>query len=181
VSRRWISGGRAGPGHGQGSAEADAAELVEMMISVRFATQRNTGRKTAGIDGQVALTSQARARRQYARSSAHGRLPGPAGVHKFRKPAVRLKCGCSEFPDLTPSGTRSATPEPAGGPVPNSVPAGSGRVAGCHDAVESCSTLCGKRRVWILMRTLAGAFDKSTMAVCCQHRTFPAREMIRDY
>src|SRR5258707_3122938 len=31
------------------------------LVSVRQATQRNTGRRTAGIDGQVALTSQARA------------------------------------------------------------------------------------------------------------------------
>lgn len=31
------------------------------LISVRQATQRNAGRKTAGVDGEVALTSQARA------------------------------------------------------------------------------------------------------------------------
>jgi RNA-directed DNA polymerase len=31
------------------------------LTSVRQATQRNTGRKTAGIDGQVALTASARA------------------------------------------------------------------------------------------------------------------------
>jgi RNA-directed DNA polymerase len=30
------------------------------LVSVRQATQRNAGRKTAGIDGEVALTSQAR-------------------------------------------------------------------------------------------------------------------------
>ena len=30
------------------------------LVSVRQATQRNAGRKTAGVDGQVALTSQAR-------------------------------------------------------------------------------------------------------------------------
>jgi len=30
------------------------------LISVRQATQRNAGRKTAGVDGQVALTSQTR-------------------------------------------------------------------------------------------------------------------------
>src|SRR5258706_11127754 len=30
------------------------------LVSVRQATQRNTGRKTAGIDGEVALTSLAR-------------------------------------------------------------------------------------------------------------------------
>src|SRR4029453_9893457 len=31
------------------------------LVSVRQVTQRNAGRRTAGIDGQVALTSQARA------------------------------------------------------------------------------------------------------------------------
>jgi RNA-directed DNA polymerase len=31
------------------------------LVSVRQVTQRNTGRKTAGVDGQVALTSHARA------------------------------------------------------------------------------------------------------------------------
>src|SRR2546421_7616036 len=31
------------------------------LVSVRQATQRNAGRKTAGIDGRVALTAQARA------------------------------------------------------------------------------------------------------------------------
>src|SRR5215471_4229979 len=31
------------------------------LLSVRQVTQRNTGRRTAGVDGQVALTSQARA------------------------------------------------------------------------------------------------------------------------
>jgi RNA-directed DNA polymerase len=30
------------------------------LVSVRQATQRNTGRRTAGIDGEVALTSEAR-------------------------------------------------------------------------------------------------------------------------
>ena len=30
------------------------------LVSVRQVTQRNTGRKTAGIDGEVALTSEAR-------------------------------------------------------------------------------------------------------------------------
>jgi RNA-directed DNA polymerase len=31
------------------------------LVSVRQVTQRNTGRRTAGVDGQVALSSQARA------------------------------------------------------------------------------------------------------------------------
>src|SRR2546427_9631878 len=35
--------------------------LSNTLVSVRQVTQRNAGRRTAGIDGQVALTSQARA------------------------------------------------------------------------------------------------------------------------
>ena len=31
------------------------------LVSVRQVTQRNAGRRTAGIDGEVALTSKARA------------------------------------------------------------------------------------------------------------------------
>ena len=62
-------------GYGSGSSRrsqdgdlAKARNLQKMMlrswwntlVSVRQATQRNAGRKTAGIDGQVALTSPAR-------------------------------------------------------------------------------------------------------------------------
>src|SRR6516164_540849 len=51
------------------------------LVSVRQVTQRNTGRRTAGIGGQVALTGQARdggARaRQHRLAPA---VPGPAGV-----------------------------------------------------------------------------------------------------
>ena len=53
------------------------------LVSVRQVTQRNTGRKTAGIDGQVALTSQARAGmavQVHATIGSHRPSPGPAGV-----------------------------------------------------------------------------------------------------
>ena len=49
------------------------------LVSVRQVTQRNTGRRTAGIDGQVALTSQARAEmavRVHASIGSH--RPSPA-------------------------------------------------------------------------------------------------------
>ena len=54
------------------------------LVSVRQVTQRNAGRRTAGIDGLVALTSQATGRDGGA-GARHGRLasafPGPAGVY----------------------------------------------------------------------------------------------------
>src|SRR6266540_1211200 len=43
------------------------------LISVRQVTQRNTGRRTAGVDGQVALTSQARAEVAVRRVYCHTR------------------------------------------------------------------------------------------------------------
>ena len=54
------------------------------LVSVRQVTQRNTGRKTAGIDGLVALTSQARGRDGGAGARHEGlasAFPGPAGVY----------------------------------------------------------------------------------------------------
>ena len=48
------------------------------LVSVRQATQRNAGRKTAGIDGLVALTSQARAEmavRVHATTGSHRPSP----------------------------------------------------------------------------------------------------------
>ena len=54
------------------------------LVSVRQVTQRNAGRRTAGIDGLVALTSQATGRDGGA-GARHDRLasafPGPAGVY----------------------------------------------------------------------------------------------------
>ena len=46
--------GALGPASRQGLFQVE-------VVSVRQVTQRNTGRRTAGIDGLVALTSQARA------------------------------------------------------------------------------------------------------------------------
>src|SRR5260221_6745565 len=64
------------------------------LVSVRQVTQRNTGRRTAGIDGQVALTSQARAEmavRVHASIGSHqpspvrrGDLPTTSGKTKMQ-------------------------------------------------------------------------------------------------
>ena len=54
------------------------------LVSVRQVTQRNAGRKTAGIDGEVALTSEARAEvavRVHATHPDLDALRGQARVH----------------------------------------------------------------------------------------------------
>src|SRR5258705_1224908 len=78
----------------QGGDLAMARNLQKLMlrswsntlVSVRQVTQRNTGRRTAGIDGQVALTSQARAEMAvhvHASIGSHRPSPGPRG-HKTK-------------------------------------------------------------------------------------------------
>ena len=54
------------------------------LVSVRQVTQRNAGRRTAGIDGEVALTSQARAEvavRVHQHDLVLAAPAGQAGVH----------------------------------------------------------------------------------------------------
>lgn len=57
------------------------------LISVRQVTQRNAGRKTAGIDGRVALTAQARAEVAVQVHAARSLLPNARsapGAHTHR-------------------------------------------------------------------------------------------------
>jgi RNA-directed DNA polymerase len=61
------------------------------LLSVRQATQRNAGRKTAGIDGQVALTSQTRMswRCRCTATRSHGDPDRSSGCTYPRRVTVR--------------------------------------------------------------------------------------------
>ena len=79
----WFGPGAGGKGlpHGRHLAAGPPVLLrswSNTLVSVRQATQRNAGRKTAGIDGLVALTSQARAEmavRVHATTGSHRPSP----------------------------------------------------------------------------------------------------------
>src|SRR6266511_2862763 len=106
------------------------------LVSVRQVTQRNAGRKTAGIDGQVAMTSRDRA--ELAERLHRHALPWQARPVKH-----------------------ALEPEWEARFEPRSFGFRPGR--GCHDAIEVIfKTLCGDRsqRRWILDADLAGAFDR---------------------
>jgi RNA-directed DNA polymerase len=135
------------------------------LVSVRQVTQRNTGRKTAGVDGQVALTSQARAEAAV-QVHASQRSWQPSPVRRVYIPKV------SDTTKMRPLGipvimdrchqarVRNALePEWEARFEPRSYGFRPGR--GCHDAIESLfSTLCGKaKRVWTLDADLAGALE----------------------
>ncbi len=155
------------------------------LVSVRQVTQRNTGRATAGIDGLVALTSQARAEMAVqVHASIGSHQPSPVRrvyVPKARDKAKMRPLGIPVISDRCHQArVRNALePEWEARFEPRSYGFRPGR--GCHDAIQSLfNTLCGKsKRVWILDADLAGAFDKISHGHLLEMLGgFPARGMI---
>ncbi len=155
------------------------------LVSVRQATQRNAGRRTAGIDGLVALTSQARAEmavRVHASIGSH--RPSPVRRVYIPKASDKAKMRPLGIPVLSDRCHQARVhnalePEWEARFEPRSYGFRPGR--GCHDAIESLfNTLRGKsRRVWILDADLAGAFDKiSHEYLLGMLGGFPAKGMI---
>jgi RNA-directed DNA polymerase len=157
------------------------------LVSVRLVTQRNTGRRTAGIDGLVALTSQARAEmvvRVHASTGSY--RPSPARRVYVPKASDRTKMRPLGIPVMLDRCHQARVknalePEWEARFEPRSYGFRPGR--GCHDAIESLfRVLCGKgkaARVWVLDADLASAFDKiSHEHLLTMLGGFPAKGMI---
>jgi RNA-directed DNA polymerase len=155
------------------------------LVSVRQVTQRNTGRRTAGIDGLVALTSQARAEvavRVHTSIGSHA--PSPVRRVYVPKASDKTKMRPLGIPVLVDRCQQARVKnalEPEWEARFESRSYGFRPGRGCHDAIESLfKTLCGKAaRVWILDADLAAAFDKISHGhLLGMLGGFPAKGMI---
>lgn len=157
------------------------------LVSVRQATQRNAGRVTAGVDGQVALTSQERMELAVqVHRDASTWCPRPVKRVYIPKAGNRAKLrplGIPVIADRCHQGRVRAALEPEWEArfEPKSYGFRPGR--GCHDAIGAIfTTCCGLRaqRVWVLDADLAAAFDKIDHDRLLEALgSFPARDMIR--
>jgi RNA-directed DNA polymerase len=159
------------------------------LVSVRQASQRNTGRKTAGVDGEVALTSSARmgmaVQVHQSTRSWRPRAVKRVYIPKAGNRAKLRPLGIPVIADRCHQGrVRNALePEWEARMEPKSYGFRPGR--SCHDALTAIYMTCkGPRatRVWALDADLASAFDKIDHShLLAQLGSFPARDMIRDW
>lgn len=152
--------------------------------SVRRVTQHNAGRKTAGIDGEVALTAPDRATLavDLHRHTAPWRARPVKRVYIPKANGKQRPLGIPVLRDRVQQArvANALEPEWEARFEPRSYGFRPGR--GCHDAIEAIYwTLKGQRakRQWILDADLSAAFDRIDHDRLLAHLgTFPARGMV---
>jgi RNA-directed DNA polymerase len=154
------------------------------LVSVRRVTERNAGRKTAGIDGTVVVTAPGKAflADSVQRHDASHKPKPLKRVYIAKANGKKRPLGIPVIFDraLQAHVASALEPEWEARFEPKSYGFRPGR--GCHDAI-SCIflTVSGRsaRRCWVLDADLAAAFDRIDHShLLSQLGTFPARELV---
>ena len=157
------------------------------LLSVRRVTERNAGRLTAGVDGEVVLTPEAKARLVDRIAAQRRAVQGPAGQARVHPQAgqqhKRRPLGIPVIARSVPSGTgRQRAGARVGGAGSSRGPTGFGRAAAAMTrSRRSIEVVKGKspKRQWVLDADLAGAFDRIAHDhILAMLGTFPARGMV---
>jgi RNA-directed DNA polymerase len=159
------------------------------LASVRRVTERNAGRLTAGVDGEVVLTPEAKT--QLAERIQHSTEPFKAlpvrrvYIPKRGSSTKRRPLGIPVVVDRVHQARvlNALEPEWEAWFEPRSYGFRPGR--GCHDAIEAIHQVVkgpNPRRRWILDADLAGAFDRIAHDhILAMLGTFPARGMVAQW
>jgi RNA-directed DNA polymerase len=159
------------------------------LLSVRRVSERNAGRETAGIDGEVALTPKAKMR--LAERIHRDRKPFLARpvkrvyIPKKRGSAKLRPLGIPVIVDRVQQArvVNALEPEWEARFEPRSYGFRPGR--GCHDAIEAIYHVAnGKspKRRWVLDADLTAAFDRLDHShILAQLGAFPARGMVKQW
>ena len=159
------------------------------LLSVRRVTERNAGRLTAGVDGEVVLTPEAKAKladRVHHNAEPFKALPvRRVYIPKARSRTKRRPLGIPVIADRCHQArvVNALEPEWEARFEPRSYGFRPGR--GCHDAIQAVyEVVKGRRpkRLWALDADLAQAFDRlGHDHILRMLGTFPARGMVAQW